>query len=375
MPTVNQQLKDSAVRHAVFLERLKASQENEILAFFDNEVFPDFISKLERGLSETLTKRELRALTRTYTDFINSGFVKGEGIFSGNLNAIAKQEAVFQFNILADTNSLLPIDLVFRQPSIEVLRQIVSGTTVRGKLVSQWFADLGSDLATRTVQQINIGLVEGESIEQIVRRIKGTRTSPQLISKSRRDIRTIVRTSVNHVNTQAREQTMKENTDVLKGVEYIATLDSLTTIICANLDGKIFPIGKGPRPPQHFNCRSTTAPVVKSIQELGLRFKPGREPKNFVAKSRNIKGKKRIVNGEEVKIIRTRLDGKPSMRETFPQWLKRQPTAIQNDTLGVGKARLFRKGVPIKKFTDGNNLPLTLQQIVVREKALIESLK
>ncbi len=375
MPTVNQQLKDSAVRHAIFLERLKASQENEILAFFDNEVYPDFISKLERGLNETLTKRELRALTRTYTEFINSGFVKGEGLFSGNLNAIAKQEAVFQFNILADTNSLLPIDLVFRQPSVEALRQIVSGTTVRGKLVSQWFADLGSDLATRTAQEINIGLVEGESIEQIVRRIKGTRTSPGLLDKSRREIRTIVRTSVNHVNTQAREQTMKENTDVLKGVEYVATLDTRTTVICANLDGQIFPIGKGPRPPQHFSCRSTTSPVVKSLSELGIRFKPGREPKNLVAKSKNIKGKKRVVSKDDAKIMRTTLDGKPSMRELFPEWLKRQPTAIQNDALGVGKARLFRKGVPIKKFTDGNNQPLTLQQIAVREKDLIESLK
>ena len=28
------------------------------------------------------------------------------------------------------------------------------------------------------------------------------------------------------------------------------------------LDGQIFDYNKGPTPPQHFNCRSTTVPVV-----------------------------------------------------------------------------------------------------------------
>ena len=42
----------------------------------------------------------------------------------------------------------------------------------------------------------------------------------------------------------------------------MATLDSRTSPICKRLDGRKFEYNKGPTPPQHFNCRSTTVPVV-----------------------------------------------------------------------------------------------------------------
>ena len=42
----------------------------------------------------------------------------------------------------------------------------------------------------------------------------------------------------------------------------MATLDSRTSPICKRLDGRKYEYNKGPTPPQHFNCRSTTVPVV-----------------------------------------------------------------------------------------------------------------
>jgi SPP1 gp7 family putative phage head morphogenesis protein len=54
---------------------------------------------------------------------------------------------------------------------------------------------------------------------------------------------------------------MKPTKTSPKKYRYVATLDSRTSSICAALDGREFEYGKGPMPPQHFNCRSTTVPI------------------------------------------------------------------------------------------------------------------
>ncbi len=79
----------------------------------------------------------------------------------------------------------------------------------------------------------------------------------------------LVRTSVNQVANAASQQTYQANQDVTQKYRYIATLDGKTSPICRSLDGRVFEYGKGPTPPQHFNCRSTTVPIV-NYEGLGI---------------------------------------------------------------------------------------------------------
>jgi uncharacterized protein with gpF-like domain len=72
----------------------------------------------------------------------------------------------------------------------------------------------------------------------------------------------LVRTSVNDVANAASQQVYKANPKVTQKYQYVATLDSRTSAICRTLDGKEFEYGNGPLPPQHYNCRSTTIPVI-----------------------------------------------------------------------------------------------------------------
>ena len=85
------------------------------------------------------------------------------------------------------------------------------------------------------------------------------------------------RTTVTEASASAREATYAANADVLRGVQIVATLDSRTTQVCRHYDGKVFPVNEGPRPPFHFNCRTTTAPVTKSWSEIaaGHKAAPG----------------------------------------------------------------------------------------------------
>lgn len=65
----------------------------------------------------------------------------------------------------------------------------------------------------------------------------------------------LVRTETNHFNTEATMESYKSIG--LDEWVYIATLDSRTDDICAEHDGKRYPIGQGDLPPLHSECRCT----------------------------------------------------------------------------------------------------------------------
>jgi SPP1 gp7 family putative phage head morphogenesis protein len=97
-------------------------------------------------------------------------------------------------------------------------------------------------------------VIEGQTTQQIVQRIKGTRAlkyADGLLDISRRNLTAIVRTAVAHTQNFARARMMKANEDILKGEQFVAVLDSKTSPICQGLDGKIFDLGKAPVPPLH----------------------------------------------------------------------------------------------------------------------------
>ena len=47
----------------------------------------------------------------------------------------------------------------------------------------------------------------------------------------------------------------------------------------------------------------------------------------------------------------------------YDTWLRKQPTAFQNEVLGLRKARAFRKGLKLDKFIDRKGNELTLVQL------------
>ena len=138
----------------------------------------------------------------------------------------------------------------------------------------------------------------------------------QLTQVADNQIIALVRTSINQVANAASQQVYEGNQDITKKYRYIATLDTRTSAICRALDGREFEYGKGPMPPQHFNCRSTTVPV---IDYKALDIPPPPEGK------------------------RASMDGPVPGNETYGQWLAKQPRATQADALGAGKVAYFNR--------------------------------
>jgi len=145
-----------------------------------------------------------------------------------------------------------------------------------GETISKAFRGLAAKQANQFNQIVRTGLLSGEPTPDIVRQLVGNldfgekaKTIKQLnmaggeVTKlATHQINTIVRTSVNQVSNAASQSVYKANKKITKEYRYISTLDSRTSAVCRNLDGQIFLYGKGPEPPQHFGCRSTTVPVI-----------------------------------------------------------------------------------------------------------------
>ncbi len=114
---------------------------------------------------------------------------------------------------------------------------------------------------------------------------------------------------------------------------------------CASLDGTVHPIGEGPHPALHWGCRSIRVPLVQ--QGVALALPGGRR------------------TAEGVRPVSARL--------TYGGWLKKQPEAVQDEVLGVERAKLFRSGkVSIQRFTDDTGKVYTLEELAKREGLALE---
>ena len=87
------------------------------------------------------------------------------------------------------------------------------------------------------------------------------------------------------------------------------------------------------------NCRSLRVPVIDPKYAI-----PGIKG---LRSSRNPDGTVEQINGET----------------TYNSWLKRQPAEFQDEVLGVERAKLFRGGMNVDKFTDDEGRTLTLEQL------------
>jgi SPP1 gp7 family putative phage head morphogenesis protein len=149
-------------------------------------------------------------------------------------------------------------------------------TLPNGEVISKAFRGIAVDQAERFSQVVRQGLLTGETTQDIAKRLIGnlqfgetTKTARQLIAAGGQStavadnqVMALVRTSINQVANAASQQVYEANQDITKKYRYVATLDSRTSARCRALDGKEFEYGKGPMPPQHFNCRSTTVPII-----------------------------------------------------------------------------------------------------------------
>ena len=217
-------------------------------------------------------------------------------------------------------------------------RQGAMQTLPNGQTVEKAFRGIAERQKDALARHIRQGVFSGESTAEIARRMVGrlefgqkgsvrqiAAAGGELTKLANYQVQTIVRTSVNQVQNQASQAVYAANSKVAPKYEYVATLDSRTSPICRRLDGQEFAYNKGPTPPQHFNCRSTTVPVVDFD---GLQKKYPSLEKPPVGKV----------------VSRPSTTGRVPQGTAYGDWLLKQDKKLQIKTLGnEGKVNYFKR--------------------------------
>ncbi len=345
--SVNEQLLDRLTRNSFYQERFKGMQANRIVRMIKREIIPDVMKKIKEMQGFGLIPDVQEQLLGDIKGIIGEGMTTIEGRYIKTFNLFATQQATFTDKIIREA---MPIKIDLSLPTPEMLNTLVKKSTfkmgaLKNKTIPQAFAKLDKAIKRDVVREIRAGVVAGDDIATLSQRVRGTGVfAGKGFKTALRQSETLARTAVSHVANSTREAVYKENDDIIKGVEYVATLDSKTTEICMSLDGKVFDIGEGPRPPMHFNCRSTTIPITKSFEEMGIPLK------------------------DVDRVDRRAMNGHVPAKQKYGTWLKKQDKQVQIDALGVKKAKLFREGkITVDKFVNRNYKVLNLKELAKRE--------
>lgn len=291
------------------------------------------------GDSTELTALELQGLAELQSEFVEEQLKKV--LPRGSRNIVRSVEISPQFaqsvvvtdptqiNVVALSDDLFAAVQGAPQTFSLTAAQGAVITLPNGQVVQKAFRGIAEDQAELFGQVVRQGLLTGETTDEIANRLKGRLRyqqpgsvkqiavkGGQVTTVANNQVVALVRTSINQVANAASQQVYEANQDITKKYRYVATLDSRTSAICRALDGREFEYGKGPMPPQHFNCRSTTVAV---IDYEGLGFEPPREGK-------------RAAQG-----------GMVPADQSYGQWLAKQPKARKIEALGKSKVAYFDK--------------------------------
>ena len=338
--SANAFLVDAQLRHQIMVQRLSGGIWKDV-----DKVLQNMRDSIVARLAGEPTDFQVNRLNLLLSD-INGLMKTSLNEFSGQLelelNEFVKYESGFQqrllTGVLAVEATLPPIEQVVAAFTSKPA-EIISGGRIERLTISEMARQFSTKKSREILNLIRGGYIEGQTTDQIARQV-----SQRVTKRTRAQARALVRTATNHAGSVARSETMAANADVLEGEEWVSTLDSKTSQTCFGLSGTIYPVGSGPYPPAHYNCRSVRVPKVKP--EFSL-FKGG--------------STRPAIGDDGVEQIST--------RKTFGGWLRGQPASFQDEffgkfTDGATKRKLFNQGrLDPQQFIDPNGVALSLDEL------------
>jgi SPP1 gp7 family putative phage head morphogenesis protein len=190
-----------------------------------------------------------------------------------------------------ETNLSATIPVVFSEAELPVakqmIRELAANTLIENRTAAEWWRGQSEDLQQRFATQMRLGMVANENLEELMKRVRGTSANnfkDGIMSLSRAQAETLVRTSIVNTANQARLVTYSQQRDIIDGIQWVTARDDRVDDPCLELSGKKWsipanpehygaykPIGHGmkfPGPTEHWNCRCVQVPVMKPLTEL-----------------------------------------------------------------------------------------------------------
>lgn len=356
--TANARLLDATIDHAIDLRRYSTGVLYRMVAVLnrtDTALAARLAEALMRMERDSFTVERLDALLASVREINADAYRALADALDGEVRALAEVEAAQQTGAF---RRLVPEAVQLRVPVAGISADQVYAAALsrpfQGRLLRDWAKALEAGRLDGIRNTVRDGFVQGQTTNEIIQRIRGTRAlryADGLLERSRRDVATIVQTALSHTAQTARQAMVDSNTELVKAVRWVSTLDSRTSPLCRVRDGLQYtpeahkpighhvPWGAGPGR-LHFNCRSVSVPVLKSWRELG-------------------------IDADELPAgTRASMDGQVPADMTYAQWLARQSAERQDEILGAERGRLFRAGgLKLERFYDDRGRWLSLDEL------------
>ncbi len=326
----NQRLIDILTRRQIFTQRYSKAEARRLLVHLQR-----LSARAKAGLKKSYELQSGVAVAAQIARLARDILAEfGDDILTGAA-AFAKEEAEFAGKALVNSTALSTFD----SPSTEQLLSafankpmtLLNGKTAEKTTISGIVRQFSEKKAKVVEQIIRDHSAMGSTLKEVTDAVMD-----EVNVRTKQQAEAVIRTATNQVGSLARSEVYKANDDVIIGEEYVSVLDSRVTRICASLDGSKHEIGEGPHPPVHWNCRSMRTARINPKYNLGA----------------GVTGK-RAAQG-----------GPVSAKTTYGGWLKDQPHSVQDEVLGVERAKLFRSGkISIKSFSDDTGKEYTLEQL------------
>lgn len=413
---VNDELQDLMIEHAVDLERVKAGLVDRVTTILEG-TRRDILDQL-RGIDPagppqtTYRRTRLRKLLGQIDRTLGGAYGRMSEELLEGLQGVARAEHLVT---VAAINDAVGFDISHVTLSPSRLESLAKGTIVRGLPTERhWKAQL-EDVRRSFERHLTLGIVEGQTTEEIARRVgldktirkaigpSGAIPSRDIMRAARRNATALTRTSVINVHNAARLETYQDNSDIIEEIQWLSTLDTRTTIECMTRDGKRYTLAGDPvghsipflgGPPVHWQCRSTTTPVLRSWDSISTLTTAGgtQKSKNAVFRQRL---RERGWSEERIKKARQRLrasmDGGVPRKTTYSAWLRRMEKKLDGEalerfiqrTLGRTRWNLWRSGkIKFEQLIDQQGNPLSVDALerlaekkAIKKKAIKEPKK
>ncbi len=390
MAGIPDKIADAIIKNTIDLDRYGEGVKQKVLGIL-NKAQAEIIGKIAQidPTAPTMTKwqeERLKTLNATISDIIDNAYKDIKGVSEDSLKKMVKPTAQATINGL---NGSIGVNIFDVTLTPEMLNSLATKCMIEGNVIGTWWDKQSEDTKTKLIgqmnqamEQIQIGTVQGESINALINRVRGTATTSGAMTITKNEADALVRTSVMQVANDVRKEVYKQNSDILNGYEWISTLDTRTTPICRAMDRKQYdldfnPIGGAPPfpgwPPIHFRCRSTVIPVTKTYAEL-------------MGKSSVLTDKEKEALERVTPVgLRASMGGVVEGRMDYNEWLLKQPKEVQEDVLGITRRQLWLNNkLTMADLVHQNGRQLTLAElearikggiVEVREQTLLEHIK
>ena len=374
--SANQRLYEATVRHQVHLLRFSEGQAKRALSLLQ-EAEGELLGEIGAAMAKGRDVGRLESLLASVKQRRAQVYEQLGKDMRQQLKGLAEADGKWEAEAIAGSS---PIQLNLAQVPLEQLYAAVEAP-INGIKLDGWLNNIQEAEASKLQQAVSLAFLQGETIDDLVRRIRGTRENgfaDGILTTSTRNAQALARTAVNHVSNAAREQVWEANSDIVRALRWTSTLDGRTSPVCQARDGHLTPLGdsaldpgevalnpSGARPPAHFQCRSLMVAVLDGVAIAGDR--------PFVADARTRaereKDFRRIAKEEGKTLTQVRSDwadknvGRLPAKTTYQDWLRGQPKEFQDELLGTGKAAIFRSGVPLERFVDTSGKALSLEAL------------